>query len=226
MGFTYRKYTVNEDFFKTWTPDMAYTLGFIAADGSVQESTKNKGPVLRIASKDKEHLETIRNLLGSTHLIREESNKNGSWSVLAIYSKEIVDDLVSLGIYPNKSLTFRIPNIPDEYMRHFVRGYFDGDGSIYVRTRKDCIIPGLETDIATGSIEFSNELASFLNDKLAGENYRFVQRQNNAGVGVIRGSNQASEALYYYMYGKGGPCLRRKYEKFTDAMIQRNKETA
>lgn len=40
-------------------------------------------------------------------------------------------DLLKLGLYPNKSLTVKFPDIPQKFINHFVRGYFDGDGCIY-----------------------------------------------------------------------------------------------
>jgi hypothetical protein len=51
---------------------------------------------------------------------------------LYVQSKIMKADLIHLhGIKPNKSNTVEFPNVPDEYMSHFIRGYFDGDGHIY-----------------------------------------------------------------------------------------------
>ena len=220
MGFTYRKYQVNEDYFKTWTSEMSYVLGLIFADGNVRESSKKKGPALRISSIDIDLLETVRSLMGSTHIIRTESNKNGTWLTLAIYSIKIVHDLISIGIKPRKSLTCTMLDVPEKYQADFIRGLFDGDGSVCEIKRHDANTPGIEVDFATGSPIFRQQLSSFLNNKLATQHGRFIERTNNNGVGIVRGSNKCSEALYGYMYN-GGPCLRRKYDKYTSLISRR-----
>ncbi|MEL3972227.1 LAGLIDADG family homing endonuclease [Rossellomorea oryzaecorticis] len=46
------------------------------------------------------------------------------------------------GIQPNKSLSIQLPTIPDSYLNHFIRGYFDGDGSIYKSRNCVCIVSG------------------------------------------------------------------------------------
>lgn len=220
MGFTYRKYQVNENFFKQWSAEMSYVLGLICADGSVQDSTKHKGPVLRIASKEKEPLEELRDLMSSTHLVREESNKNGQWFVLSIYSKRIVHDLMSIGIKPRKSWDGTMPDIPDEYMPDFIRGFFDGDGSVYEVKTPNSNMPGIETDFSIHSKIFREQLTDYLNAKLATQHGKFKVQISKAGAGRIRASNKCSEALYYYMYN-GGPCLQRKYNKFTNLIQKR-----
>lgn len=52
---------------------------------------------------------------------------------ISIYSKELSDDLTKLGCFQNKSLELKFPTnkqVPDKLIHHFMRGYFDGDGSI------------------------------------------------------------------------------------------------
>ncbi|MFL8936660.1 LAGLIDADG family homing endonuclease [Rossellomorea oryzaecorticis] len=56
-----RKYTVNEHYFKTWSNNMAYILGFFAADGNISSRTQ----LVTFSQKDKSILEQIRNELGS-----------------------------------------------------------------------------------------------------------------------------------------------------------------
>lgn len=48
-----------------------------------------------------------------------------------ITSAELCNSLVNLGIGYNKShFDLHIPNIPEHLIKHFIRGYFDGDGCI------------------------------------------------------------------------------------------------
>lgn len=133
------RYLINETYFdKIDCEEKAYILGLIASDGYV--SDKNNEIIL--SSNDKEILIKIKDCLEYTGNIRVskkggfKNSKNGY--ILYFSSKKINKKLHELGFYSNKSLTFSyIPSqIPKELRRHFLRGYFDGDGSItyYQRT--------------------------------------------------------------------------------------------
>ena len=58
--------------------------------------------------------------------------KAGALYQFNISNEKIYDDVVSLGLTPNKSLTMQFPNMPNEFIRHFIRGCWDGDGSVFV----------------------------------------------------------------------------------------------
>lgn len=58
--------TKNEDFFKVWSPSMAYVLGFFTADGSMYK-TKRGTHFIDFQITDKELLEGIRDALSSNH---------------------------------------------------------------------------------------------------------------------------------------------------------------
>ncbi|WP_175989367.1 LAGLIDADG family homing endonuclease [Bacillus sp. Marseille-Q1617] len=140
-----RKYTVNEHYFKTWTNNMAYILVFFAADGSVNKDFSS----ISFYQKNIEILERIKIELQSNHPLVQ--NPNTGVYALGIHSKILKDDLMTLhGIQPNKSLSIQLPTIPEPYLNHFVRGYFDGDGSISKSRNCVCIV--------SGSIDFSRSL--------------------------------------------------------------------
>lgn len=61
------KYNVNSNFFKLWTPEMAYVLGFITADGSLEDASYLRGKYLRICSSDMEILDKIKAVMDSEH---------------------------------------------------------------------------------------------------------------------------------------------------------------
>lgn len=207
-------YTVNEKFFSDWSPEMAYVLGFIYADGNMSRDAYK----IRIDSKDIQILEDIRVAMDSTHPVSKQKNKNGYWYELMVSNKALYGDLRKLGVFPNKSLTMRLPEIPSEYMKDFIRGYFDGDGCIYEVKRKRPT-PGLEIDFATGSKDFAIKIINVLN-----ENVHVSIRLTNPRKNYyrIRGWNQASEAIFTYMYSENTTLyLKRKYDKFLDIMSKR-----
>ncbi len=126
----YRK--VNKDFFKVWSGDMAYILGFFAADGYMTVN-KRGGQFWCIDINDSILVEGIRAVIESNHKIsvrRRHDGNNFSFR-LQIGSIEMCDDLRKLGFGPNKTHRLAMPDVPDEYFGDFVRGYFDGDGCVW-----------------------------------------------------------------------------------------------
>lgn len=120
-----RGYYVNKDFFKKWAPEMTYIFGLFCSDGHV--SSKKDYCSIHLHSKDKHILEKIKEVMGSDYLIADTENA----SLFRIYNKILCADLINLGCPPRKSVTLKFPDVPDEYLSHFVRGFFDGDGSIH-----------------------------------------------------------------------------------------------
>ena len=116
----------------------AYWLGFIYADGSVYKSKDNKSHhlTIKLSSKDIEHLAKFKKDFELPHniKIKNENSFGGGFesAMIRISSKEIVNDLINHGCIPNKTFVIQFPNIDEKYYSHFIRGYFDGDGSISV----------------------------------------------------------------------------------------------
>src|SRR3989344_4542443 len=123
--------TLNQDFFKKWSSEMAYVLGFFAADGNMIKN-KRGAHFIEFQITDRDILNQIKNLLGSNHKISIR-DRNKKWKKsyrLQLGSKEIFNDLIKLGMVPRKSNILKFPKIPDVYLADFVRGYFDGDGHV------------------------------------------------------------------------------------------------
>jgi hypothetical protein len=138
-------WTVNRDFFKTWTPQMAYVLGFIYADGTLDAGKKNTKtkttiapPRCSISQKSPEILEKIKVLMSCNRKLYKTKNRpRGYIYRLDLTDKEIYEDLLKVGLTPAKSLNVKFPEMPTECIRHFIRGCWDGDGSVYLEKRKD-----------------------------------------------------------------------------------------
>lgn len=111
----------------------AYWLGFAMADGYVRIKHRAKGTHeylfrLHIQRRDVEHLNKLREYLGTDAPIRNSRNRVHPSVTLEIWNKEIVHNLSRLGCTPRKSDREQFPNIREDLFRHFLRGYFDGDG--------------------------------------------------------------------------------------------------
>lgn len=124
---------VNKDFFKKWTPEMAYILGFFAADGYITVNKRGAG-FWSIQITDKDLIYKIRKCVGAEHKIGERIGKGNDKNLyrLQIGSKEMCEDLNKLGYRENKTKSLFVPNIPKKYFADFVRGYFDGDGNVWM----------------------------------------------------------------------------------------------
>ncbi len=155
-GKTY-KYSVKEDFFKEGinTSEQAYLLGLLYADGSV-----NSGGTMKISLQDRdEHiLQEIKTLLGYTgplYTVKKQGNRYQQ-KCLCISRKTLVDDIIRLGCIPNKTFKLVFPTndiVPNNLIWHFIRGVFDGDGSV---TKYSFSI--------TGCYDFVLGISNFLNN--------------------------------------------------------------
>lgn len=131
-----RKHKLNEDYFeKIDTEDKAYFLGFMMADGNVS-NTNNKYCIrISLHIKDAYILEEFRSKLETDSVVKYIPDKNKA--ELRIWSKKMFYDLEKHGIKPRKTGYETIPNsISNHLLHHFIRGFFDGDGTIYKRKNR------------------------------------------------------------------------------------------
>ena len=138
-----RTHKLNQNYFEEIdTEHKAYWLGFIMADGCITRTSKN-GAYNRLdiclKNSDIQILNDLQKDLESDYPIKIKNNINKKMDFetticeLRISSKKLVDDLIKNGISPNKTGKEILPKtIPKELVPHFIRGYFDGDGSITV----------------------------------------------------------------------------------------------
>lgn len=117
----------------------AYLLGFFYADGSIYWRKSNLVFSLGLSYKDIDHLNKIAKILalkvyGPYARYDKKYNKYYINSLIRSFDEELVDQLISCGIYPRKSFNDRTTNafdkIPANLKNHFIRGMFDGDGWI------------------------------------------------------------------------------------------------
>lgn len=135
----YRHSKIKNDYFKNiHTEEQAYILGFYLADGSL--SKKYNRLSFSVTKDDDEVLKIIQSAIAPDEKIlysKENINKEGYISkpmaILGFTSKSITFDLERYGIGNNKTYktNIDISFIPENLMIHFIRGYFDGDGTVY-----------------------------------------------------------------------------------------------
>lgn len=119
----------NDDFFKVWTPEMAWVLGLMFTDGNVNKTMN----AAQLTSIDTEMLEQVARLMGSKS---KPKFHQGRTYTIQIGATTTCEDLVTLGCVPNKSRVMQFPIVPEDLLSHFVRGLWDGDGSLFTRRRE------------------------------------------------------------------------------------------
>jgi hypothetical protein len=134
-----RKYDINEYFFNTLNENSVYVLGFLYADGYHNE--KRKSVRLSLKETDEDILIKIKNVMNSNRPLGIDSSRgeNFKQKYFDINNVTISNQLKILGCIQNKTFKITFPDfISDELIKHFIRGYFDGDGGLtfYINTNK------------------------------------------------------------------------------------------
>lgn len=195
----------------TWTQKLAYIVGIFASDGNLGKD----GMYLNVTSKDKIVLKNVLKILKQEH-IKIGRKRGGSGSLAYCVQMKSVclhSWLVSIGLTPNKSKILGSIDIPDDYFFDFLRGVWDGDGSIYSfwdkRWRSSYMY---YISFSSASIDFLN----WLNDvifKLTGVSGK-ISLSTSAGVLQLRFAKKDSKIIFGEMFKKENiPHLPRKFKK-------------
>ena len=190
------------------TEEKAYWLGFIFADGCIY--SKSKIFELSLSLDDLDHLNKFNKFMehdDPDHIIIDKKINRCRWTV---GSKHLWQTLNTLGCVPNKSLILKFPDTSifksKDLIKHFIRGYVDGDGSISYRNKN-------HSDInfnVLGTFEFLSEMQNHLPIK---QIYKMWQKSHvntwsfklNGGIGLL---------VVDYLYNNSNIYLQRKYEKY------------
>lgn len=214
-----RKYSLNEDYFdEIDTPNKAYILGFLYADG--YNNRINNTVVLSLNREDREILEKISKEVGSTKPLFEsnytpDDGVERHMLILAMASKHMCESVEKWGLTQNKTFTITFPNfLEDELIPHFIRGYFDGDGCACVYCRKDTRQKSIATSIMS-SVSFCEGLLKYLKNK---EIYFCLDiPKNHEQNGIVRShSMKENKKFMNLIYKDADLYLTRKLKKFQE----------
>jgi intein-encoded DNA endonuclease-like protein len=161
----HRKY--DKDFFKTWSSDMSYVLGFLYADGNIVRSKRGTHYVSWYTA-DESLLQAMRHILQAEHQIQLRNTTSGKVYRMQVGSKEWFADLSRLGLTPNKVKRLMLPRIPIPYQGDFIRGYFDGDGNVWVgeiHKNRKIPTPTIQVAFTSASFDFLVSLRGLLKER-------------------------------------------------------------
>lgn len=165
-------YPRNSNFFNIIdTPEKAYWLGMFYSDGSVKANSNQ----IVLGLKDKEHVEKFKQAIEAINnkIITIEDKRFSKICYrydFSIHDKQLHDDLIKQGVLINKSYkNFGLPKLNDlNLMRHFIRGYYDGDGGLSYKINHENPSKSIFKVSFIGNKQFLTELKNFLNrDKIS-----------------------------------------------------------
>jgi len=209
-----RLYKVNENYFENIdTEHKAYWLGFLYADGCVR--IERNCLTFKQHKRDKDMFIKFNQYLNSNYPFRIVKNTNTYQ--IAITSKKLVKDLVSKGCVPRKSLILVFPKesiLATHLQKHFIRGYFDGDGSISItKTHKLPVLNIAGTENVTESIKKILIKNGMKNVRV--EPYASKKVKNKLWYTII--SNKKDVLTFYeYVYKGATIFMERKHNKFIE----------
>ncbi len=112
-----------------WSADFAYAIGLIASDGCLSKDGRH----IDLTSKDKEQIDNFQKALGINKKIGYVySGETGGEAYRVQFSDaRFWNYLHLIGLTSNKSKAISKVDIPGDFFFDFLRGLFDGDGSIH-----------------------------------------------------------------------------------------------
>lgn len=220
-----KKYYCNEDFFETIdTEEKAYWLGFMFADGFINNKSKHKGyrVGLTLSSCDKSHIDKFNKCLDSSYPVhsykvnkKKSSYNTKPYSRLIIASNKMALDLIDKGCVLNKTDKLLFPStdkLPFELIPHFIRGYNDGDGCITCsKNSKNTINYSIKI---TSTKEFLESIKEYYNVSHLKLQKRHKNTTNN--YSLCLGGNAKVEKILDNLYLNSTIYLDRKYKKYLE----------
>jgi hypothetical protein len=193
-------------FFLDDTPEKHYVLGFLFADGNVSDTW-----AVTIAQKQREVLDKIG------LLIDREVSPTKKTNVLVLGGKRLALYLKeTCGMAPRKSKTMLWPDMPKSYLPDFIRGFFDGDGSVGIGKEYNRWV-----SFTCGSLDFITGLRDALNT--AGFGYQKIYPVKGIGGAhrIIYSGKARLGRMFEYLYYPGCLCMPSKLDTFEKVTCKR-----
>lgn len=205
------------------SPNKAYILGFIYADGcnQIDEMKKRYCVEISVEKTDVDVLKQIQKELNHTKdLVFRINNHGTEYYTLSLCSKKLCYKLKELGVTPRKSLTKCFPTcVPNFLIPHFIRGYYDGNGSLIIQKRfeGDCYKPNVSVTI-TSTEDMCLHLSSIVQQECNIKTHIYNIGKEGACKDKIKsfrilGNNQ-TKLFLDYIYKDSELKMSRKYQKY------------
>lgn len=206
------KYSFNENYFKEIdSNEKAYWIGFILADGCIK---KDNAFQITLSEQDEKHIQRfIECINGDFKIVKEKRSYDGKYnSVLRIKRVSFSKDLENLGISKNKSTNEKPIEMKDEYIRHFIRGIFDGDGWLNFSEKSR------EFGVCS-SIEICEYIKDHLDTVLEVHSNKVIKNNSKKDNDLYRiryTRKNDIKKIMDYLYEDTDLYLERKYDKYNN----------
>lgn len=203
--------------------DLWYTIGLIASDGNLSKDGRH----ICITSKDKEFLISIKTALhlnSKLGMKARSSKQEKMYSVLQFSDIALYKFLVSIGISPNKSLSMKTIDVPDDYFKDFLRGIIDGDGNINVWVHKTNRHMQWCLRITSGSPIFASWIHKKIQDHycVTGKIYSYKFKEKKNPIYIIKFGKVAAKIILQNIYYQNCLSLERKFTKAQKCLRSKN----
>lgn len=205
-----------------WSAELAYAIGLITTDGCLYKDGRH----LAFVSKDLQLIKTFNKCLGLKVKIAKKKSglKKGNYSYWVLFGDVMFYRfLLSLGLTPAKSKTIGRIEIPNEYFFDFLRGSFDGDGSLHSYWDKRWASSFMfYLSFTSASMKHLQWLRETIK-KLIGANGH-VNTSFGSGAYQLKYAKKEATIIFSEMYRlPQAPRLDRKYKKVYTALAINNK---
>jgi hypothetical protein len=227
-----KRYQTNDTFFQTIdTEEKAYYLGLFYADGCVSQYGPSNlyKSCISLTAADSYILHRLNQAVygqqkplfhRKSHYVKRSDGREyteKASKAFLVYGTVFAKHLIAQGCFPRKSLTLQFPTsdqVPDHLLPHFIRGYFDGDGSI---TR----IKGKNRQTVIFSIVSSGPFIDGLIQCLSDRFGCHMQKRSHGKVFyAVSSSRRDAKRFYGAVYANANIWLRRKRDRFEDLCQQ------
>lgn len=218
-----RKYYCNFDFFeKIDSEEKAYWLGFIVGDGNIHKNVLHIG----VHVDDYDFLCLFNKAIGGNHpVVKKTYTSKGKPSQIAridVVSRKMMTDLFDKGVIPNKTgrmdMNLTLSKVPKKLQKHFIRGFFDADGSFSLVERNDKM-----------TFKLGGKGIGFLDPV-----QKIIVEEANLSLNKLYGAKQCKDfytlawggtnhlyKIYLYFYKDTNVCLDRKKTKLEGYLSRR-----
>lgn len=207
---------VNKNFFEEIdSEEKSYLLGFLYADGSISGFNL----CIKLGIEDLQFLEKIKAILESEHKIGIYRSNSGynigkEFCQLSINNPKIINDLLKLGCVYNKTDKLVFPScnqVSSDLVPHFIRGYFDGDGSVFQN--------GTNLNISIlGTKDFLEPILNIFQEKCGTKSKLYPTKSKNT-FAIQLGGNSMIKHIFDYLYKDATIFLERKKNRFDNYFI-------
>ena len=210
-----RQFNLNDNYFSSENERMAYLLGFLASDGTIDK--KNNRIKIGLSSVDKDFLIMIKKELGYEGDILDYQTSNGfNVSELTFTSQQIKKDLAKYNIVPNKTFTYTFPeSLNKKYWIDFIRGYFDGDGSVSTAGPH-----AIRWQICAANKQVLEKIIDFFYEEYSIEKVSILVQMKEHPLYYFQYSTTATKKIFSILYKENCLKLPRKYFKFKELVMK------